>query len=482
MSNLTPESSTQLSEFLYYLSQFESEIESNRINLCQNPTCSIQTCFNLIDRLGIGYLSLHTIQDFLDKHEILHSPSSVLALISQYTTGPDTFLTIDEFQHLILPSTCPGLLDSVLSRGHAQYTGELEYLLGKLLGKEVEMQRNLEIRRKELYKRYDFSSVSAFEAIDWRKRGFIDRGAIFEYCKRNGRVLGAEDVDGILRRIDLDGDELLSFSELCEYLRPKEPIFKGVEGDKRGGSGRERGIKGNDKLNFLGESVENFYEVHDILYVLTQQLRIEKFLDSSKINLISSSDFNLADNFKLFDKQNLGFINEFELEDTLMDLGVRPLKEEINLLFQHYSSSKKFSFTDFSHLFLPIEPEYEIILDSRLKSPKGRSKKRFSEETHYNLGKLLKIHLESEGFCENLRQGITRKAGFSIYEAFKQIDQDHDGFITEKDLQLALDPEYEFLTPTDLKILILRYDLNNDGKISYSEFLEEITPKLSSKL
>ena len=481
MSDLTPESSTLLSEFLYYLSQYESEIESNRIILCSNPACAVQTCFNLVDRLGLGYLSIHTIQDFLDKHEILHSPSSVLALIAQYTVGPDTFLTVNEFKHLLLPSTSPGLLESVVSRvgqGHGQGTGEIEYLLGKLFGKEVELQRSLEGRRRELYSRFDFSSVSAFEAIDWRRRGFIDRAAIFEYCKRNGRVLGAEDIDAILRRVDLDGDELLSFSELCEYIRPKDPVFKGAEADKRPGHIREKVCNGSSFEKELGNS----YKADDILYVLTQQLRIEKFLDSSKIDLVSCSDFNLADNFKFFDKQDLGIINEFELEDTLVDLGVRPLREEINLIFQHFCSSKKFSFTEFSRLFLPFEPEYQIILDSRVKSPKARSRKRFSEETNYRLGKLLKIHLESEGFCENLRQGITSKPGFSIYDTFKQLDHDQKGFITEKDFQLALDPHSELLTPTDLKTLVLRYDLNNDGKISYSEFLEEITPKLPQRL
>lgn len=482
MSNLTPESSTLLSEFLFYLSQYEQEIESNRIILCQNSAFAIQTSFNIIDRLGMGHLSFHTIQDFLSKHEIPHSPLSVLGLISQYTLTPDTFLTIEEFQNLILPSTNPVLREIALYREPSKYTGELEYLLAKLLSKEVDLQRNLECKRQELYKRFDFSSVSAFEDIDWRKRGFIDRGAVFEYCRNNGRVLTTEGIDGILRRIDLDGDELLSFSELCEYLRPKEPVFKCKNDDKGVESSPQKNVNGRSALNSPSFVVELPIDAPDVLYVLTQHVRIERFLDSNKIELVSCSDFNLADNFKLFDKQNTGFISEFEFEDTLYDLGVRPIKEEIHLLFLHYCNNKRFSYTDFTQLFLPLEPEYEIILDSRINPQETRPKKRFSEETRHRLANLLKIHLESEGFYENFRQNLTSKPGFSIHESFKLIDQDHDSFITESDLQLALDPQYQSLTPTDLKALIQKFDLNRDKKISYSEFLEEITPKLSFRL
>lgn len=34
-----------------------------------------------------------------------------------------------------------------------------------------------------------------------------------------------------------------------------------------------------------------------------------------------------------------------------------------------------------------------------------------------------------------------------------------------------------FVSNNDLQTLVSRYDRNNDGKVSYGEFLNEITPK-----
>jgi len=64
-----------------------------------------------------------------------------------------------------------------------------------------------------------------------------------------------------------------------------------------------------------------------------------------------------------------------------------------------------------------------------------------------------------------------------VHDAFAAVDADRNGFITRDELK-ALLIEYHFY-PTDheLSLLIDRYDRNRDGRISYSEFSEELMPR-----
>jgi hypothetical protein len=101
----------------------------------------------------------------------------------------------------------------------------------------------------------------------------------------------------------------------------------------------------------------------------------------------------------------------------------------------------------------------------------------FSSYTRELLWKTLRVHFNVEASAENLRRRLLRRPGFSASDAFAAVDSDRNGFITRDEFRGIL-REYGFYqTETEIAWLLERYDRDRDGRISYSEFVEEILPK-----
>lgn len=71
---------------------------------------------------------------------------------------------------------------------------------------------------------------------------------------------------------------------------------------------------------------------------------------------------------------------------------------------------------------------------------------------------------------------------FSVYEAFKTCDVNNDGIVTKNEIRKLLDSRGIYVSDRDVNTLMEKFDKDKDGKISYSEFMEEIIPKSPSKL
>jgi Ca2+-binding EF-hand superfamily protein len=104
-----------------------------------------------------------------------------------------------------------------------------------------------------------------------------------------------------------------------------------------------------------------------------------------------------------------------------------------------------------------------------------------SEPTSQRFKALFEVHLKLEQEAENLRQRLAKAPEFRMHEAFSQLDEWRRTFLTQEDLRRFLQQKGEFLTPTHLRGLMDRYDRDRDGRITYSEFIQEIQPKSPEK-
>jgi len=79
------------------------------------------------------------------------------------------------------------------------------------------------------------------------------------------------------------------------------------------------------------------------------------------------SDFNLYDAFRLFDKNNNGYLYKFDLEDGLAKLRVYPSRTELNLFFKKYDRNQdgKLRFSEFSDAFTPKDKIYSESLNNK---------------------------------------------------------------------------------------------------------------------
>ena len=67
-------------------------------------------------------------------------------------------------------------------------------------------------------KRYDFTRLDAFRAIDNYRLNSILRDDLRIFLNKNGIYATALDVENIFRRIDKDQDGRINYAEFCEYL------------------------------------------------------------------------------------------------------------------------------------------------------------------------------------------------------------------------------------------------------------------------
>lgn len=91
----------------------------------------------------------------------------------------------------------------------------------------------------------------------------------------------------------------------------------------------------------------------------------------------------------------------------------------------------------------------------------------------------MNLALENEVQAEAMRQRLSRRPLFNLFDAFKTIDKYDQGFIVLEDLKDILADNGIFATTTDAKLLLDQFTGGDKQteKISYSEFVKELSPK-----
>jgi len=89
----------------------------------------------------------------------------------------------------------------------------VERALSQLLFKEVRMHLKADQMKRQLENAYDFSFKKALNAIDDWSYGYVDKTNLKRFLRSMGHVSTKKELVAILRRLDLDGDAKINFSE-----------------------------------------------------------------------------------------------------------------------------------------------------------------------------------------------------------------------------------------------------------------------------
>jgi len=71
---------------------------------------------------------------------------------------------------------------------------------------------------------------------------------------------------------------------------------------------------------------------------------------------------------------------------------------------------------------------------------------------------------------------------FNIYEAFKALDKNDLGYLSIGEFKELLSDHGIYATSKEAIALVEKFDKNQDGKVTYSEFVQEMTPKSPTKM
>lgn len=515
---LSLETEKRIARLLFQTAECERSVERSRQDLCSNPNFDMYSAFRILDMRSNGRLSSPNIRSFLSSIGISVAPSSISLLIKQYDSNFDDQLSLEEFQSLVLPSEDLDLRREVLTRSIFPVSPYVESALGRHIELECSYQSQLETLKKSLASRHDFSAVDCFRVVDVDHLSFINAYEIRDFLRRNGYSITMQDLDSIIRRIDIDADGKLSFDEFNAWINPmkteksprkskKSPLRKSpsrsstVKSTSKYSTSKslqssptkspQRSSVSNKSPKSLNKSNRGRSQLFDkvpaedmqvIVQYLGEVILITNDLERERRDLASRIDFNVVDFFRVFDLEERKTIVSHDIEEVLHELRIPCSVDDVYLLVRHYSSYRDsiLRISDVERMVLPHDRHLSLVLKSRVPRsvPAYDRLQVFSLATLDSIIRVLKLLLISENAFENLRRSLARKKWINLFEVFQEIDQDHDNFISIAELQDLMGLHKRCPLVDELERLILHFDRDFDRRVSYSEFIEELTPKL----
>ena len=90
---------------------------------------------------------------------------------------------------------------------------DIEHALLDVIEKEIDLQRRLDILKRDLEVRYDYSVLAAYRSVDKYNDGRIDTHNLGSFLRSCGHYAAERELLAIIRRMDADGDSRLSYAE-----------------------------------------------------------------------------------------------------------------------------------------------------------------------------------------------------------------------------------------------------------------------------
>ena len=89
----------------------------------------------------------------------------------------------------------------------------------------------MEILKADLKRRADWSTMRAFNSVDVQRDGFITYNNMMNFLRLNGMRASENEVISIIRRLDMDADQRITFEEFCQTMQDNNDLEIARHGD-----------------------------------------------------------------------------------------------------------------------------------------------------------------------------------------------------------------------------------------------------------
>jgi len=216
-------------------------------------------------------------------------------------------------------------------------------------------------------------------------------------------------------------------------------------------------------------------EEDELVRALREQISFERELENAKTALIHKPDFNLFDAFRIFDFDSRGYATISDFKYGLNEIGVYPSAEELDLFIKRYDKNRdlRIRFSEFCDAFTTNDKYYAALLNRRTSNDtRGRLYSRddcFLTETKIEFRNVWRVHFKIEAFSEQLRQRLSKRPGFQLFDAFVSCDLNDTGSISKEELRRLMESRGFYVSEKEVHSLVEKIDKDKDGLISYSE-------------
>ena len=182
------------------------------------------SAFKRIDRLNNNRINAYDLASFLRDHNINLYSIDLGDLVRAYDADEDGHLNFNEIYKLFVTAT-DFMMRRRADQRYEEYVGFRDRLdplvenkMVEIVMSEVKGLEALNSEKENLKNRTDFSRLDSFRAIDTYRMNSILRDDLRLFLKRNGIDANYLDVDNLFKRLDLDNDGRVTYTEFVNYI------------------------------------------------------------------------------------------------------------------------------------------------------------------------------------------------------------------------------------------------------------------------
>ncbi|CAG9317494.1 unnamed protein product [Blepharisma stoltei] len=520
---LSPITEDLLVSLFLSIAEREKQADAIRQVLIEQPNFDINVIFEFLDRKRNSYITFSDIILFLRDEGLRFEEKEAYILLKEWDVKNEGKLDFEDLKRWILPSRYEMKNYDV---GSARISYEVEYTLTKVFENELFHIRVNEETRIRLAEKQDFTLIDAFRSIDDDYCGYITPQSLVRFLQRNGIKQCDELVHGILHRLDKDNDGNLNYAEFLDALIPNDPAYQPKflarkideppivyytpnrpkrsnksPQRKRPKSARPKSSQkssryesptkskniitrnklqvSKSKLNISNLRKTQKKELVMLANIFQDHIIFDKDLEKIRDQLALRLDFTIPELFFLFSPDSSGHISELDFENGLRLFSILPQGNQSYLLFRRYDGNGdgKLDLDDFYYIFLPRSCNYSHLLKERIADPKFKG--RLSIETQNLVRECFRTLFIVEESLEGMRQKLNSRPNFDSSNLYEALVSGQSDYITIHEFRDVLRRNNYFPTEKDLDALFSFFDTNRDGKVTYIEFIQALSPKFS---
>ena len=384
-------------------------------------------------------------------------------------------------------------------------SAETEFLICKILWEINEGEINVGNERKKLNEINNFEPFLIFKFFDVENNNFINNSNIIEFLQTKSIFIDENICNKIINFYDTENKKNLNYSEFLNLILNDENVLL-------------------NKINNF--PTKNFNLSFDVEYYLCKLLEKEillvKNLDKLLFKLKERKDFSTFDLFFILKEEN-NFVSMNKIKEIFFKYNINFNNEDIKRIYKRIDINKDgiVSFEDLQKIFgndlnnnnnfnnnfnnNPFtEIKYNNINDNnnnnsniiflsenlhlrespKRKNPIKKNYTNFSLNLNNNfcnspkeiLLQFFNNIIQTEIDIEKLKINLTLQSDFTIENGFKLFNINNRNFITENDFEIGLNKINLFPNNNELKLLIKKYDLNNNGFLLFSDVFDMLIP------
>ena len=438
----SPETEQKLCKLLLILADGERTIEISRQVLSDLKEFDSFQIFKNIDIEDKNKIDCYSIINFLRIKGIYCTEEEASLIILFYDQDYDNVLSYPEFINVIQSEK--SLKNNLNKPPKDKIPFDVDYSLGKLLEKEVELSRKFIYALKDIKCRYDFNIHNLYHKIKYFNS--ITNESLRAFFQKNEVSFLESDIKLILKRLDLNKDGIIDLCEFhallgfpdCIYCCPClscnscgkclcESCYNNIPCYSHGTIQNKK----NNKNDFDEKYNYNYYSMGNIL---NENIILPHQLESSR-NLNSINKYETS-----FDNNN----KEIERKIISKGLAIR-------------TSPRR----NYNPIEINLNKNDNLNLNIK-------------EKNQFN--DFLKLLMSAESQIEEAKIELAKKEDFSCADAFKIFVKDNNDYISKDDLKYGL-----FLLDLNvddfiINLLFKRFDLNKKDELSYADFFDMLIP------